>query len=246
MPAVVARITARTLEAALTRTPWVLIRLDRSPRATLHRGLADWFDGHFPGFFSFGILARAEIRADVLAAAFQTALGPLRNGLADGYSLLEAGLVVGHHVGETRSAAVRYDTDAADTPSDPVLREVARASAADAEALRQLVAYFRPIVERKLRAATPGVRADPRVRRDPTPPPPPPRQSKVDGEAYALLGVAPTATDDEVKAAYKHQLKLNHPDKVAHLSPALQKFAEQQVLQIKAAYEVILAERRRG
>ena len=39
------------------------------------------------------------------------------------------------------------------------------------------------------------------------------------------------------EAAFREQMKLNHPDKVAHLSPALQKFAEAQVLKIKDAYE---------
>ena len=39
--------------------------------------------------------------------------------------------------------------------------------------------------------------------------------------------------------AYRDQVKLNHPDKVAHLSPALQKFAEQQTVALTQAYQRI-------
>jgi hypothetical protein len=40
-------------------------------------------------------------------------------------------------------------------------------------------------------------------------------------------------------------MKLNHPDKVAHLSPALQQFAQQQTLIAKHAYDTILGMRGR-
>ncbi len=47
------------------------------------------------------------------------------------------------------------------------------------------------------------------------------------------------ATLKQVTVAYRDHVKLNHPDKVAHLSPALQKFAEQQTIALTQAYQRI-------
>jgi DnaJ-domain-containing protein 1 len=165
----------------------------------------------------------------------------------DGYLLLEDGLVVGHHSGETRPDNVRYSTDDAVPEDDPVLRDLARSSSREAQQLRQLLAYFLPVIQRKQQAAgfrSEGFRDRPR---ESTPPPPPrtPEPAPPAEDPYTILGIARTATDDEVKDAWRTQLKLNHPDKVAHLSPALQKFAEQQTLAVMKAYETIVAMRRR-
>ena len=58
-------------------------------------------------------------------------------------------------------------------------------------------------------------------------------------DPFALLGVAPTATDAELKAAYREQLKLNHPDKVAHLSRELQQVALERTQAIRQAFDTI-------
>jgi DnaJ-domain-containing protein 1 len=114
------------------------------------------------------------------------------------------------------------------------------------------VGYFEPIVERKQRAA--GFGADgfssgtdfggsasystgpSSYGYTPTPPPAVARASDPD-DPHVILGVPPGATQEQIKAAYREQIKLNHPDKVAHLSPALQAFAAQQTLRLKEAYE---------
>ena len=61
--------------------------------------------------------------------------------------------------------------------------------------------------------------------------------------AYAVLGISPSATDDEVKAAYRRMAMKNHPDKVATLGPEVQKAAEQKFKQVQEAYETIKRER---
>lgn len=57
--------------------------------------------------------------------------------------------------------------------------------------------------------------------------------------AYKVLGVAPTATDDEVKAAYRKLALKNHPDRVASLGEDVRKAAEKKFQEINAAMETI-------
>ena len=57
--------------------------------------------------------------------------------------------------------------------------------------------------------------------------------------AYAVLEVSPSASDDEVKAAYRRMAMKYHPDKVATLGPEVQKAAEEKFRKIQEAYETI-------
>ncbi|MBR4809508.1 MAG: TerB family tellurite resistance protein [Bacteroidales bacterium] len=63
------------------------------------------------------------------------------------------------------------------------------------------------------------------------------------GSAYSVLGISPTATDDEVKTAYRRMAMKNHPDKVATLGPEVQKAASEKFRQVQEAYEAIKRER---
>ena len=57
-------------------------------------------------------------------------------------------------------------------------------------------------------------------------------------DPYAVLGVPPSATDDEVKKAYRRMAKKYHPD--IHPEPAI---AEKKMAEINAAYDQIQAQR---
>jgi len=61
--------------------------------------------------------------------------------------------------------------------------------------------------------------------------------------AYAVLEISPSATDEEVKSAYRRMAMKNHPDKVASLGPDVQKAAEERFRKIQEAYELIKKER---
>ncbi len=61
--------------------------------------------------------------------------------------------------------------------------------------------------------------------------------------AYAVLEISPSATDDEVKSAYRRMAMKNHPDKVATLGPEVQKAAAEKFRQIQEAYESIKRQR---
>ena len=62
-------------------------------------------------------------------------------------------------------------------------------------------------------------------------------------DPYKVLGVSPTATDDEVKAAYRELAKKYHPDNYAN-SP-LEDLATEKMKEVNEAYDQVMAERRK-
>ncbi len=61
--------------------------------------------------------------------------------------------------------------------------------------------------------------------------------------SYKVLGIEPTATDDEVRKAYKRMALKYHPDKVATLGEDVQKAAEEKFKKVQQAYDKIKKER---
>ncbi|HEX2216977.1 MAG TPA: J domain-containing protein [Xanthobacteraceae bacterium] len=57
---------------------------------------------------------------------------------------------------------------------------------------------------------------------------------------FAVLGLPPTATIEEVKEAYKALIKQNHPDRVHGMSPAFRELAEAETRKLNSAYEEAL------
>jgi DnaJ like chaperone protein len=70
-------------------------------------------------------------------------------------------------------------------------------------------------------------------------PGPTPGGSTTLGEAYEVLGVAPGASDAEVKRAYRRQMSENHPDKLVArgLPESMLEVAKQKTQAIQAAWE---------
>jgi len=63
------------------------------------------------------------------------------------------------------------------------------------------------------------------------------------GSAYKILEIEKTATDDEVKKAYRNLAKKHHPDKLQDLGEEHLKGAQEKFQSIQAAYEKIKKER---
>ncbi|VAV85970.1 DnaJ-like protein DjlA, partial [hydrothermal vent metagenome] len=61
--------------------------------------------------------------------------------------------------------------------------------------------------------------------------------------AYKILEIDKTATDSEIKKAYRTMAKKYHPDKVMHLGKEHQKGAEEKFRQVQGAYEQLQKER---
>ena len=58
-------------------------------------------------------------------------------------------------------------------------------------------------------------------------------------DPYKVLGIDSSATDDEVKKAYRKMAMKYHPDRVAGMSEELQRNAAEQMKEINEAYDVI-------
>jgi DnaJ like chaperone protein len=73
-----------------------------------------------------------------------------------------------------------------------------------------------------------------------------PRQAALTAvEAYAILGVAPSANDGEIKKAYRRLMSQHHPDKLVAkgLPEEMMKVATAKTQEIKAAYDAVKAAR---
>jgi hypothetical protein len=58
--------------------------------------------------------------------------------------------------------------------------------------------------------------------------------------AYEILQVDENASKEEITAAYRNLVKMNHPDKVASLAPEFRELAEQRMKVINAAYQTLI------
>ncbi|QSP93353.1 co-chaperone DjlA [Marinobacter salinisoli] len=67
-------------------------------------------------------------------------------------------------------------------------------------------------------------------------------------DAYKVLGVSPTASDDELKKAYRKLMSENHPDKLAGkgLPETMREMAEERTREISHAYDIIKDARKKA
>jgi DnaJ like chaperone protein len=65
-------------------------------------------------------------------------------------------------------------------------------------------------------------------------------------DPYAVLGIERTASNAEVKRAYRKLISQNHPDKLGNVPDELKRRAEERARDINAAYEQICHERGTG
>ena len=56
-------------------------------------------------------------------------------------------------------------------------------------------------------------------------------------DPYEVLGVLKTASDSDIKKAYRGLASKYHPDRVAHLGPELEALTAEKFKEISAAYQ---------
>ena len=69
------------------------------------------------------------------------------------------------------------------------------------------------------------------------------KEANSEDNAYKILGIDPSATDEEVKKAYREMAKKNHPDLVSNLGDDVREAAEKKFQEINQAYETIKKQR---
>ena len=69
------------------------------------------------------------------------------------------------------------------------------------------------------------------------------REVNASDNAYKILGIDPSATDEEVKKAYRDMAKKHHPDRVGNLGDEVRQAAEKKFQEINQAYELIKKQR---
>lgn len=61
--------------------------------------------------------------------------------------------------------------------------------------------------------------------------------------AYKILEIERTATETDIKSAYRTMAKKYHPDKLQHMDEAYRKGAEEKFRKVQEAYEQLQKER---
>ena len=62
-------------------------------------------------------------------------------------------------------------------------------------------------------------------------------------DPYAILGIKPGASSEEIHAAYREAAQKFHPDKVSHLGEDFQALAQKKFIEIQRAYEILTKKR---
>ena len=69
---------------------------------------------------------------------------------------------------------------------------------------------------------------------------PPPAEP---GDPYAMLGIGPGASNEELEQAYRRRMSEYHPDRVANAAPEIRDIADQRSREINQAYDRIKRQR---
>lgn len=219
------------------------------------REIASYFAGEYGSGIGFGYIDRTAIPSysvwsrKHLGGAFSSVPAPFRPATApDGYYLFKGGQVIGYHAGGNGATMPMIPPQTKNGFWATVGHALAGSLAmqeARRKAAQQAILHF----ERLLNPTDPpgGERPASGGRWASGSSGPDAGAPMTLAGAYSLLGVAPTASDEEVRAAFHDKQQRNHPDKLDHLDvdDEIRAFADRRAAQINEAYNLIKESRRR-
>jgi len=208
------RLTSRDFFQKVSENRFAIVRVDTGLGIRFNPEVIAHFDRNYPRQFLFGVLDRSRI----------TQTEWWMDNFRTPYGPLKRGML------EPENGYYLFEYGAVSAHVNPPPYADTLAAA------KQVIAYFEQRVSLRAQQEAPrSARDEPALIA--------PRATS-DRDPFEVLGVDPDATDEEIRQAYKEQMKLNHPDKVAHLSPAIREVAAKQTVEIQLAYDAIRAMRR--
>jgi hypothetical protein len=217
-------VSQRGFAAFVTSAPIVILRIGGKYRLRFSPAVSSYFASVYAAGCRVGVFDRTQVATPRwLLGHLAPLLGADRTDEApDGYYLFRDGVPVAYHPGA-------YDLTLART-----VLAAAKPDHLDARSAGAVIDAFETALRRPpfdtLRTEPAG---------EGGPPPPPAEMVPVSLDPYQILGVTPSATDAEVKAAWRKAMKLNHPDRVAHLSETIQAVAKRETQAADDAYNAI-------
>lgn len=225
----VSLITQPTFARFVSRRPVALIHVYSYHSLDFHPSMLDYFDAKYPSKIAYGLLDRS---AAPIAAWWNEEFGPIMgtvsstNDVKPGFYLFHEGKVVQRAEGKAAKSQedVWINLAVALVSQSGAVLESSRRDDANA-----LVQEIEPAIRLLLPPKAPS--------------PQRPVQPPVE-DPFSVLQVAPSCTRKELGEAYRQQIALNHPDKVAHMAPEIRELAEKRTKAITCAYEG--AKKKRG
>lgn len=159
--------------------------------------------------------------------------------VSDGYYLFQGGVLIAHHSGVAARSEAELTVDFVTTAVGLVIGSSRvgdkNRDAKDSEAV---VRHFEEVLKERAEQAAMPKQAYRRTRRTDAVAPLAPKPQTLP-EAYARVGIGEDASRADFKKAFHAQTERNHPDKVAHMSPAIRTAAEAEMRLLNEASGLI-------
>jgi hypothetical protein len=235
LPPRVERVAQAQFEPFVAARALAIIKIGFGAQPTFSTPLLQYFGAEHGDRIRFGYVDRARIAAYAmwsqkhLGGAFRK--GPTRSTAApDGYYLLRGTRSIAFHPGARSDPARSLTTMGIGAVVGALVSSTPWSSALKALEQQEAEGVI-PVFEAALREPPPDQEAQSAPSSEPSSEPFSP---------FNVLRIPETASDEEVKAAYRKHQRLNHPDLTAHLSTEIQQLAGQQSLAINTAYKTIM------
>jgi len=230
-PASVDPVSHADFRSFISSSKIVVLRVGWGALSPFSPSVASYFRAEYAGRVRLGHFDRAQVPTPQwllrhVGAVFKKA-APSLTEVPDGYYLFLNGHVVAFHphtVGDPDSDLKVLGAGLLAGLVFPRLGEMV-AGTVDQRDGRAVIEHFDAVLAQAARLATTGKRKEAEVEAPPDP--------------YAILGVAPDASFEDITAAKKRQLQENHPDLVARMSKPIRELAESRSRAINEAFEQI-------